>query len=241
MPGVLGTDRHVLCKRSKPPPRTADAACIAIHDATQDRFLCKDQAKFDWLPLVEWLSQDLARKCGLVIPECFVVELEANPGLYMFGSKWEGGAEQYAPDILTKVTNPAEFSAIHAFDLLVHNVDRHLNNYLYVQLAGDTVVKAVDHSRCLWFSGWPLPAPPPPAGCNTMQARTTWEATATWNQPVAQVVIERWRNIPKAAIEDTLNLLPPAWVSDEHRDQLLNWWDSAEWDTRTDQVLGALP
>lgn len=149
--GYCTRDRHILCKRSKPPPPTADAACIAIDDVLQDRYLCKDRSKVDWLPAVEWIAQHLARMCGLLVPACYVVELEANPGEYMFGSKWEGGAEQYAVDMIAKVTNPNEFSAIYAYDLLIHNVDRHLNNYLYLQLAGDTVVKAVDHSRCLFF------------------------------------------------------------------------------------------
>ncbi|MGM9516983.1 hypothetical protein ACS5PK_22245 [Roseateles sp. DB2] len=241
MPSVLGTNRHVVCKRSKPPPRTADATCIAINEQSQDRYLCKDQTSADWLPMVEWIAQDLARRCGLLIPDCFVVELEADPGVYMFGSKWEGGAEQYAPDIVGKVTNPDEFSAIHAFDLLIHNVDRHLNNYLYLQLAGDTVVKAVDHSRCLCFSGWPLPPPPPDLSSNTMRAFGVWSADAAWKKAVAEQVIDKWRLVKKSELQDTLDSLPPAWVLPNRRTDLLDWWESADWDARTTNVLGALP
>ncbi len=241
MATALGTARHIVCGRSKPPPRTADAACIAIDDRTQDRFLCKDQSKDDWLPMVEWLAQHLARSSGLLIPDCFVIELAANPGVYLFGSRWEGGAEQYAPGVPAKVTNPGQFSAIHAFDLLIHNVDRHLNNYLYLQLADDTVVKAVDHSRCLFFSGWPLPPPPPSATSKTMLALPHWQLEAAWCGPSAQGTIDRWRQITVAEVQDILDAAPSAWINPMRKAEFLTWWGSADWELRIDQVLGALP
>ena len=240
-PSAIGTDRHIVCKRSKPPPPTADAFCIAIHDQTQNRYLCKDQTKVQWLPLVEWIAQHLAKQCGLLIPDCFVVELEATPGVYMFGSLWEGGAEQYAPDIIPKVTNPNEFSAIHAFDLLIHNVDRHLNNYLYLQLAGDTVVKAVDHSRCLWQSGWPLPAPPPSSASNTMVSLPVWTAQAAWDKAAATGAVAKWGQISKTDVKGIIDSAPTAWVDPTKQDDILNWWGSADWLARTNLVLGELP
>lgn len=241
MATALGTQRHIVCKRSKPPPRSADASCIAIHEATQDRFLCKDQAKSGSLPVMEWLAQHLARRCGLLIPDCYIIEMAATPGVYLFGSKWEGGAEQYAPDIIQKVTNPNEFSAIHAFDLLIHNIDRHLNNYLYLQLAGDTVVKAVDHSRCMWYSGWPMPAPPPMPGSNTMRCRPNWMAEAGWNAAAAAQVIQEWRQIAQSEVKEFVESAPSDWVDLGRKDELLSWWGSPEWELRTQQVLGALP
>jgi hypothetical protein len=237
----LGTVRHIVCKRTKPPPPTADATCIAIDESTQDRYLCKDRSKVDWLPMVEWITQHLARRCGLLVPDCFVIEVAANPGSYLFGSKWEGGAEQYSPGLVAKVTNPDHFSAIHAFDLLVQNVDRHLNNYLYLQLAGDTVVKAVDHSRCLWFSGWPMPAPPPEATSNTMQGKAHWVVEAPWNANAARHVVSLWGQITQSDVQAILDLAPNTWVLPSRRDQLLTWWGSPDWVQRTTQVLGALP
>lgn len=240
MASVLGTTRHVRCNRSKPPPPTADAACIAINDATQDRYLCKDQTKEPWLPLMEWLAQHLARLCGVLVPDCYVIELEANPGTYMFGSKWEGGAEQYATDLIRKITNPAEFSSIHVFDLLIHNIDRHLNNYLYLQLAGDTIVKAVDHSRCLWISGWPIPAPPPSAETNTMRARRNWEREVQWNSVAAATVLENWRRVTTIEVEEIISSAPQKWIDPAKREELLTWWGSAMWETRNQQIGGLI-
>lgn len=241
MGSAIGTSRHVVCKRTKPPPRTADAACIAIDTATQDRYLCKDQSKEHWLPMVEWLAQYLARRCGLLIPDCYIVELEAMPGKYMFGSRWEGGAEQFALDIVSKVTNPEQFSSIHAFDLLIHNLDRHLNNYLYLQLAGDTVVKAVDHSRCLCFSGWPMPAPPPDPSSNTMRAVPTWLADAGWHAAAGQAVIDAWRHLPVDEVKAVFDEVPSDWVDLVWKKDFLAWWGSSAWSDRIAQVVGALP
>jgi len=191
--------------------------------------------------MVEWLSQELATRCGLLIPDCYVIELEAQPGHYMFGSRWEGGAEQFALDIIKKVTNPEEFSTIYAFDLLIHNVDRHLNNYLYLQLAGDTIVKAVDHSRCLWFSGWPMPPPPPHPSTNTLRGYSVWSQDAVWNKAIATVTVDKWRQIQKFDIQDVIDSLPQVWVEPGKRDELLGWWGSPDWDLRNKQVIGALP
>lgn len=232
--------KHVICKRSKPPPRTADAFCIAIEESTQDRYLCKDQSKVSWLPLIEWVAQKLARKCCLLVPDCFTVELEANPGVIMFGSKWEGGAEEYSPGIIPMVTNKPQFSSIYAFDLLIHNVDRHLNNYLYLQLAGDTVVKAMDHSRCLWTSGWPLPSPPPDLASNTMLGRGRWIVEAGWDKIAATAVVDKWKAISKLEIIEIVDSAPSAWVEPQKRKELVEWWGTADWLNRADFVAGVL-
>lgn len=233
--------QRVVCKRSKPPPATADAACIAIDDATQRRFLCKDQKKLDWLPLAEMLSQQLARRCGLTVPDCHIIELEAKPGELLFGSQWEGGAEDFSPGILGKVTNPIEFSRTFAFDLLIHNVDRHMNNYLYLQLAGDTVVKAMDHSRTWWFSGWPLPAPPPPASSATVSNLGYWTAQIGWARSEANAVVDQWLSISKAELDAIIALAPTEWVSPMRGAELVAWWGSPQWTDRATLVKGMLP
>lgn len=231
----------VICKRSKAPPLTADAACIAIDDISQDRFLCKDNLKVAWLPLAEWVAQKLARKCGVLVPDCFIVELESNPGVEMFGSRWEGGAEAYSHGIIGKVTNPEQFSFIYVFDLLIHNLDRHLNNYLYLQLAGDTVVKAMDHSQCFWQSGWPIPAPPVPPFSNTVRAKVTWSRQVMWDTPGAASVIDNWKKISQLEIEEIVNSAPAAWVTAQMRQDIVGWWGTANWATRTNLVSKLLP
>lgn len=241
MPNPHPQIHPIVCGRTKPPPPTADATFIAIQTDTQDRFLCKDNKKVAWLPLVEMLAQRLARRCGLVVPDCHVIELTTAPGEYLFGSKWEGGAEDWKPGLVSKATNPLEFSKVYAFDLLVHNIDRHLNNYLYLQLAGETVVKAMDHSRTFWFSGWPLPAPPPHAATNTMRAFVQWSAEVQWDKPAAVQVVLRWKGILPAEAAEMIDVMPAAWLDQTQRDAFVNWWGGTEWSDRADAILGMLP
>lgn len=241
MAATFNFSELVICKRSKPAPPTADAFCIAIDEVTQQRYLCKDQGKHSWLPLVEWMTQQLARRCGVLVPDCFAVELEAKPGSYLFGSKWEGGAEDYSPGIVSKVTNPTEFSKIFAFDLLVHNVDRHMNNYLYLQLAGDTVLKAMDHSRTWWFSGWPLPAPPPSAATATMSNFPLWTGQAGWDRTAADSVVNAWSGISAQDAADMVDSAPSCWIDPVLRQNLIAWWGSPTWTNRTSQIIGVLP
>lgn len=229
----------VICKRMKPPPQTADAFCIAIDDATQNRYLCKDQSKIEWLPIVEWLAQHLAKRCGLLVPDCYVVQLATQPNKLMFGSKWEGGAEAFFHGILEKITNPSEMSAIFAFDLLIHNVDRHLNNYLYLQLAGDTVVKAMDHSWCLWFSGWPMPSPPPAPNTNTMTGSLHWKTLVQWEKARAEKVVSEWSSITREEVTAIFDGAPAIWTNQHQRNNFLQWWGSTEWQDRTNEVVGA--
>ena len=60
-------------------------------------------------------------------------------------------------------------SRIYAFDHFVHNVDRHLNNFLIRgQHIGHTVL-ANDYSRAWICNGFPLP--PLPVLCNTVTAQ----------------------------------------------------------------------
>lgn len=226
----------IICNRTKPPPMTADAACIAIDDRSQKRFLCKDQKTYSWLPMAELLCQRLARKCSIVVPECYMVELATEPGKYLFGSQWEGGAEDWSPGIEAKVTNPQEFSKIFAFDLLVHNVDRHPNNYLYLQLAGDTVLKAMDHSRTWWFSGWPLPPPPPERSSNTMTYFSVWNSSVAWQDTSAFSVIEAWLSLDRSDFVEIIAGIPEQWSSCVNMNALINWWGSTEWTRRAESV-----
>ena len=131
------------------------------------------------------------------------------------------------------------YRAIFAFDLLIHNVDRHLNNYLYLQLAGDTVVKAMDHSRCLWFSGWPMPSPPPVQSSTTMQGALHWKSLVQWEKARADKVVDEWCTITKDEVAAIFDAAPAIWTNQQQRNDFLQWWGSAEWRARTNEVVGA--
>lgn len=233
---------HVVkCDRTKPSPATADAACIAIDSKNLKYYLCKDQSKFSWLPLVEWLSQHLGVKCGLPIPDCAVIEAPSHPTQLLFGSRWESGGLDYSRIDLQHITNPHVFSSTLTFDCLIHNDDRHLNNYLYLNIAGDLVAKIMDHSRTWWHSGWPLPAPPPPASSKTVLAFQFWNGKIAWDTASSHQVLSAWRGTTLAEVTTIIDSAPPVWVNPLHRQQLLSWWGSPDWAARTDAVEKLFP
>lgn len=231
----------VQCDRTKPKPQSADAACIGIDSANATYYLCKDQQVVPWLPLSEWLSQQLARRCGIPVPACAIVEVPTHPGQLLFGSVWEGGALDWSQVNLLDLTNPSLFSAAFTFDLLVHNDDRHLNNYLYLRLAGDLVAKIMDHSRCWWHSGWPLPAPPPDPATRTMMAAAIWSSQLPWDLAASQTVLSAWRNITSQEVDAMIDTAPTVWVNPADRQNLVGWWGTSDWSDRTDAVEKLLP
>ncbi|WP_081067621.1 HipA family kinase [Burkholderia stagnalis] len=231
----------VKCDRTKAKPPSADAACIGIDTANATYYLCKDQTTTPWLPLSEWVTQQLARRCGIPVPSCAIVEVPTHPGQLLFGSVWEGGALDFSQINLPDVSNPGIFSAALTFDLLVHNDDRHLNNYLYLKLAGDLVCKIMDHSRCWWHSGWPLPPPPPGVTSNTMRAAAHWNAIINWDLTAKQNVLAAWRTITKNDVDAMIDSAPPAWINPTERKDFVDWWGTTDWSDRTDLVEGCLP
>ncbi|MEP9349370.1 hypothetical protein [Xanthobacter sp. KR7-225] len=61
-------------------------------------------------------------------------------------------------------------SRILAYDLFIHNVDRHLTNYVVRRQYSGHAVLAFDYSQAWLFSGFPLPALPLHHQTNTIQA-----------------------------------------------------------------------
>lgn len=240
-PYDLNLMKIIQCDRTKPKPQCADAACIGIDTSTYKYYLCKDQKKVPWLPLSEWLCQQLAMRCTLVVPACAIVSVPTHPGDLLFGSVWEGGATEYSQISLADIKNPAVFSAALTFDLLIHNIDRHLNNYLYLHLAGDLIAKVMDHSRCWWHSGWPLPAPPPDVTTNTRIALRIWNSVIQWDTASSKAVLTAWRSIALSEVQAMIDSAPPAWIDPAHRQAFFAWWGTKDWSDRTDSVERVLP
>lgn len=214
----------VLCDRTKPPTVTADADCIAIHSATQNRYLCKSGIKFKYLPAIEWICAHLARDCGLPVPKWEIIEVIGRPDK-MFGSLWEGGARDWTTAIHA-VSNPEIFSRTLAFDNVVHNVDRHVNNYLYLEIAGDIVAKVIDSSRALLFNGWPLPPLPLPASCNTISNRNLLERYYPFDANASYLILNRIDVLPKKWMKIVLDNMPDEWMSNELKSALCAWWEN---------------
>jgi hypothetical protein len=212
----------IVCDRNKPPPATADADCIAINSGTQKRYLCKSTRCHTLLPAIEWICASLARSCEIAVPDWEIVQLKGSDEK-MFGSVWEGGSQDWTT-ALSFVTNPELFSDAYALDMTTHNEDRHINNYLYMELAGDIVVKVIDASRAFVYHGWPLPALPLKPNSNTITNRRLWERFHP-HQPVrAHNITLKIAGLPPDWMATTLAKMPAEWMGSALQSALSDWW-----------------
>jgi len=212
----------VVCHRTKPAPRTAAADFIAVDDFTTHRWLCKGQGKHPMVPAAEWVCSHLALACGLPVPPVAVVELAAHPGVPYFGSQWQGGARTFV-EAMGRISNPQVFARTHAADLVVHNTDRHRNNYLYLELAGDIVARVIDFSHAWLVAGWPLPALPM-GFCNTTHELPLLLAQDPAAYTPPQAVLDALAALPASWMHDTLQAMPQPWLAADQRALLQVWW-----------------
>ena len=138
----------------------------------------------------------------------------------LFGSQWIAGGQDFTV-ALSRVSNPDLFSQIFGVDWFVHNHDRHLGNYLYIEIQGDVILRPMDFSRSWKHHGWPLPNLPLNS-CNTLQCKPFWQTHFGYTKPDA--VLDRIDALPDEWMERTLDVLPPAWINDAERADLIRWW-----------------
>lgn len=200
------------------------------------------------VPASEWFCTNLAEKCGIATPVCKVLRCISD-GEYVFGSRielaaWKSGlnAPQWigllsvASDSLKK-----QLWAIYAFDQFVHNIDRHLNNYLYMENSrGHVIVKTFDFSLSSFVIGWP----------RSTAITLPTDSTTTTNWSIAKQfigdtpelracainVIDKIERIGVATISDILDSMPEAWMPQLHKDYVLRWWESADRQERLNAI-----
>ena len=222
---------------------TADAAFFA-QGANGLEYCVKSVAKTPSAPAAELVCNSLAGLCGLATAQFDIVELP--DGTLAFGSVWEGSAlkQQQAIQVLMgkKVGHQVgpNLSRIYAFDLFVHNVDRHLGNYLCV--AGRTPghsVKVYDFSRAFSANGWPLPNLPMPPSANTVRAFRQLRRFHAFDLTGVQEFLVKVDAIPFSAFKSIIDDIPPNWMSAELQKKVVKWW-ADEHSDRITKILAGL-
>ncbi|MGK9173358.1 HipA domain-containing protein [Yokenella regensburgei] len=192
------------------------------------------------VPAAEWFCTCLAEKCGIATPVCKVLRCIAD-GNYVFGSRIEHAAWKLglsAPQWLGILTNASDslkrqLWAIYAFDQFVHNIDRHLNNYLYMHNSRDQViVKTFDFSLSSFVIGWPR--------STALTLPTDSTTVVNWNhakqmvgdtpelRAVALNILDKIDKIGVSVISDILSSMPEEWLPPMHKEYILRWWDSED-------------
>jgi hypothetical protein len=133
------------------------------------------------------------------------------------------------------------FSAIYAFDLFVHNVDRHTGNYLFVGSRNANVtVRAFDFSRAWTQRGWPLPSLPL-APCNTLVHYRNTMKVHPFDMTAASALLDKIKAVPVSWVQTVHNEIPPPWLDKATRNAIVKWWSTGgDMVSRVDEIREGL-
>ncbi|KQN46621.1 hypothetical protein ASE93_15265 [Serratia sp. Leaf50] len=191
------------------------------------------------VPASEWFCTKLAEMCSVPTPTCRVL-LEPESQELFFGSKINLAAYRDALVVnqWSELLKNASFYlkkqlwAIYAYDQFIYNVDRHFNNYLYVQTRQNTVaVEAFDFGLSSLVHGWPnkIGSALLPADCKT---NLVWAIIKQVIGSDADLtasacnVLDKLRTLDSKAIDYIFSGMPEAWLSALQKQALISWWDS---------------
>jgi hypothetical protein len=223
---------------------TADCSCICRCEDGSD-YAIKTDKPIPAAPHSEWLCYHLGERVGLASPPCRVVEL-LDKALF-FGSRWETGEVK---SWWLKVQSgkididdlKSSLSRIFAFDLFVHNPDRHLRNFLIRKQRQGFAVIAMDYSRAWLANGVPPPDIPLLPGCNTIQAHRILARI----QPKffvfdeAKTVLSNISKVKTIEIKNIIQRHPTQWLSHNELTGIIDWWESPKREQRITKILTGL-
>ena len=210
---------------------SADCALICRCEDGSD-YAIKDSAKNAAMPHSEWFCTRLSEAVGVAAPTCKIVSVQGDE---CFGSRWETGhnprdwwlraiAKQIDFDLLAPT-----ISRIFAFDLFVHNVDRHLNNYIVREQHFGISILSFDFSRAWLCNGAPIPNTPMAFETNTIKAMRylTSEFGNFLLETETNSVLETLEEISSDYIAQIVAEHPENWLTNAEKDWIIPWWKSS--------------
>lgn len=211
---------------------SADCALICRCEDGSD-YAIKDTAKNAAMPHSEWFCTRLSEAVGMASPTCKIVSVQ---GESWFGSRWETGhnpkdwwLRAVAQQIDFNLLAPT-ISRIFAFDLFVHNVDRHLNNYIVREQHFGISMLSFDFSRAWLCNGHPLPNTPMNFNENTIRAFQY--LNSQFGNFISKVdidtVLDNLSNLPLIKIEEIIAEHPQNWLTNDQKNWMISWWNSRD-------------
>jgi hypothetical protein len=223
---------------------TADCAYVCRCEDGSD-YAIKSDKPTATAPHSEWLCYHLGERVGLASPPCRVVEL-LDKALFL-GSRWETGEiKNWWGKLQSGAINIDDLkqalSRIYAFDLFVHNIDRHLNNFLVRKQHKGYAVIAMDYSRAWLANGIPPPDLPFPTSCSTVAAHRILRATAGefFVLDEARNVLSNISKVNVGEISNIIKLHPNNWLTNTQSEDIINWWKSPQREQRISKIVAGL-
>ncbi len=226
---------------------TADAGPVCRCDDSC-LYATKGTKHHAYVPHTEWFCTHLAELVAISSPPCAVIEMPAPASELVFGSRWEGGVlppnqpwwAEVKSGKIPLANIKAALSRIYAFDLFIHNVDRHATNFIMrAHRAGHALI-ANDYSRAWIVHGFPLPGLPMVATEKTIGCQRAFSAPSGFGTyiepPEARAVMEKIKQIPTAKIRAIIESHPKAWLPDKIKNSILGWWNTGGMNARAEEV-----
>ena len=233
-------------------PATLGSVDAAYFGLGEDgiEYVVKTVLKTPTAPSAEWICHRLCVLCSIAIPQISIVDVPKEGKA--FGSQWDSAAQKDGSlvEAILKGKVPvnllaSRLAAIHAFDLFVHNDDRHFGNYLCVKASDasgiDTyAIRAYDFSRAWHYHGWPLPALPLPAASNTTMAARNLAKHVPYDLSAALDTLQRIENISVGSFSEILKIIPNKWLEKSKKNAMIKWWASRDRRSRIDGIRKGL-
>ena len=231
------------------PPKEHSADSLGEVEADdQHRYYVKGDIQGKLVRASEWLSTNISEAIGIGAPTPAPIELKN--GTVVFGSRRIANvsdsvvtANYHLQPSAANIGNPAAgltgiLSAIYAFDMFIHNENRHFGNYLSVDDNGTRRVYAFDYSRALFWQ-WPWQSFPHGAQHTRTRGRIL-RSLHGFDEKSAYGTLDRLSGLASNTIEGFINEMPTDWLPNDTRAQLLSWWSSGAKDVRLNELRAGI-
>ena len=216
-------------------------------------------------PAAEILGMEIARYCGLAVPE-YNILIDIETGELFFGSCFEYAHQQGVSserllsflvggtpgdaDVVCK-----QLWATYGIDCFLLNVDRHLGNYLYInsEIFGNNYLMPFDYGlSSLAIEGWPYNgvhlSELSQFTCNTSK---NWKYIThilrkghlryglyeqNYKRHAANMLL-RLNDMDKEQFISLLRKIPERWMADQEKQILTDWWDSPQKKNRIQKII----
>jgi hypothetical protein len=194
-------------------------------------YAVKNNSKNPNLAHQEWFCTQLGERVGLASPPVRIVNVG---NVECFGSRWESGMETHDWWVRAS-TGEIDFtllaptiSRIFAYDLFIHNLDRHLKNYVVRRQYSGHAILAFDYSQAWLFNGFPLPDLPMDSSAKTLQVmrflRHSFGDFIKYSE--VKYVCDKLRKTDTEIIERIISEHPNIWLTEQQKSHIFTWWYS---------------
>jgi hypothetical protein len=217
---------------------TADYIGEADADDTS-RYFMKDDGNGSFARASEWFCYEFAERVGFSAPPKAI--LERKDGSTVFGSrKIHGLASEISTQLYLQTSTILPHAAtsglgtflsrVYAYDMVLHNVDRHFGNFLRLSDDGSDMLYIFDFGRALFWQ-WPWNGYPEDNAL-TRKCGRVLRTLHGFDFEAAVSQLELVGKVAKADAGVIIGSIPAPWLGDALRGDLFEFLSGDQMQTR---------